>query len=162
MARAMLPMTIGLILLTGCRSKPDNQVADDPDELTLFSIDGTETWTGPTSGGPLYGCPNLGSVKISDPVHRRDIIAALKEAIRNAPEHPKGCWMPRHVLRVVKAGDTIDVAVCFECHSYRLYRDGKDAGGGMISPAGQPRLDQLLTEAGIPLAPKLKVTASQP
>ena len=85
-------------------------------------------------------------------------MAAVKDGIRNAPKTPKGCFMPRHVVRVAKGGKTVDLVICFQCDNYRVYRVGRDAGstgGGRISSAGQPVLDKILRDAGIPLAPKL-------
>lgn len=154
---ALAPLVI-LVLLAGCRGEPAAQIPDDPDELTLFSIDGTETWKQPTAEPPLYGCPVLGRVEIGDPARRREIMAAVRDGIRNAPTEPKACFFPRHMLRVGKDGKTVDVVICFQCDNYRLYRVGTDAGligGGQISSAGQPALDKILTDAGIPLAPRL-------
>jgi len=145
-----------LILLAGCRAKPGAEIPDHPDSITLFSIDGTENWKGKTTGETLYGCPVIGSVEVTDPDQRREVIAAVKSAIRNPPEQRLGCWMPRHVLRVTAKGKRIDVVICFECHSYRSYHaetESARAGGGQIAPEAESLLNGILAKAGVPVVP---------
>jgi len=42
---------------------------------------------------------------------------------------PSKCLWVRHVLRVVKGGKTVDVAICYQCHNYELHRDGGPHAG---------------------------------
>ena len=61
----------------------------------------------------------------------------------------------RHVLRIVKGGRTVDVAICYQCHNYELHRDGGPHQG--LTPAigeeSKPLLNKILTDAGVPIAP---------
>lgn len=163
-SRVILLVSIGVLLLVGfvaliveLRKKTVDRIPDDPDSLTLISIDGPETWKGPTTGESLYAGHVLGQVEITDPVHRREIVAAVKEAIRNPHPDRLGCWMPRHVLRLVKNGKMIDLVICFECHAYTIHvnHESQASAGGGIHPDGQAVLDKCLKDAGIPISPKI-------
>jgi hypothetical protein len=148
-----------LALVTGCGGKPPaDQFPDDPDALTLYSIDGTGTWQGPTKGPPLHDYPVLGWVEVIDPDQRREVMAAVKGAIRNAPLRRSACFFPRHVLRVTTGGKTTDLVICFQCENYQVRNpDGsrRENPFGLIARDGQPLLDRILTDAGVALAPKL-------
>lgn len=105
-------------------------IPDDPDELILFSVDGRvleelpENRPAPNGRDLLYECPVFGKVQITDPELRRQVIAAVKTDIRVGRPFQMKCFEPRHVLRVVKDGRTVDVLICFECRIYGLYLDG--------------------------------------
>ena len=115
-------------------------VPDDPDEVTLFSTDGRRERNPldrdkPTDKEFLYHFPVLGRVSITDPEGHL-------------------CFFPRHVLRVVKGGRTIDLVICFQCNSYRVYADGKPASDKSppVGKSSQDLLNKILADAGVPLA----------
>lgn len=130
----------------------------DPDELILFSVDG-RWWPGepprpPWQGERLHDYPLLGKVVITDPARRREVLRAVDADIRTGHPRQAKCFWPRHVVRAVKDGHTVDVVICFECHTYEAYTDGRDRAGGTIGSGSKPLLNRLLTEAGVPLAPE--------
>ena len=139
------------------------ELPDDPDELILFSIDGT-AWQkrigkpAPVQEGEtLHGHPVLGKTRIYDPVKQRTVIAAVKEAIRRGPEQTLRCFVPRHALRLTKGGESVDVVVCFECLRYQTFRGANAesaAAAGNMADAPQPLLNKILSDAGVRLAPK--------
>lgn len=128
----------------------------DPDELILYSIDGHMSGERVVAKGQelLYGTPVLGRVEITDRARRREIIAAVNGDIRSGHPMQTKCFYPRHVLRVVKKGKTMDVVICFECHNYELYQDGRSTPGGTpsIGENSKQLLNKILTEAGVPIA----------
>lgn len=160
---AALALLAGLSLTAGCGGEPVNSLADEPDQLVLYSLDGP-TWfknegeltPDQAKGEVLHGFPVLGKVEVTDPGRRREVIAAVKEAVRTNSEPEAKCFIPRHAVRTVKAGVTVDVVICFQCRNYEAHRGGdkRVSGKGKISSAAQPRLDQVLTDAGVTLAPK--------
>jgi hypothetical protein len=162
-----LLITITVILLAGTlylvahfiRSVPS--YASDPDELVLFSIDGNDHgWDpgkNPTERNQrirFYGFPVLGYTHIADPAVRREVVAAVKKSMRFARPQGARCFNPRHVLRVSKGEETVDLVICYECGLYHCYRNGQTEGGSTILEDSQPLLDKILTDAGIRLAPK--------
>jgi hypothetical protein len=136
-------------------------IPDDPDEVILFSVDGTTSHKVPEERGIpkgqelLYGDPVLGRVTITDPALRREVVAAVKRDIRTGHPAQSKCMWTRHVLRIVKGGRTIDVAICYQCHNYELHREGGPHEGRTpaIGEESKPLLNSILTEAGVAIAP---------
>jgi hypothetical protein len=150
--------SVGLALLPGCARQ---QLHGEPDQLVLYSVDGpTVNNQRPKQeelkGELLYGYPVLGKVELKDRHQRREVLTALEAAVRDGAEKYK-CFKPRHVVRTARAGVTTDMVICFECRNYMSYRNGaweQENGTLAISDAMQPLLDKILTDAGVPLAPK--------
>ena len=158
MSRSRLALATVLVLLASCKGKPETEIPDDPESIILYSVDGTETWKGKTTGETLHGRPVLGSVNITDSAQRLEIVSAVKSAIRQAPPHRAACYWPRHVLRMARGGKTLDVEICFECTQYRTYHPDSESGGvggGNISQAAEPLLNEILVKAGVEVVPNL-------
>ncbi len=136
-------------------------IPNNPDELIIFSIDGTqlrkepENRQIPEGSEVLYGCPVFGKVVVTDPEQRREIVAAVKADIRSGSEGYKMCFVPRHVLRTVKNGKAVDLQICFECNNYCLYRDGQIEGEMALQSGKESKalLNKVLAKAGVLIAP---------
>jgi hypothetical protein len=124
----------------------------------LISIDGNENHdekSKPTNVELLYDYPLLGRTEITGPARKREVIAAIKEAIKH-PGRLAGCFFPRHVLRIENENEIIDLVICFECGSYQVHRNKIErAEGGRVGTSAEKLFNEILTEAGIPLAPRL-------
>jgi hypothetical protein len=131
---------------------------NDPDEVTLFSIDGSELFNPANRDKPngrewLYGWPVLGEVRIADRDLRRRVVRAVKKDLTSTPREQLLCFRPRHMLRVVEGGRTIDVLICFQCGNHEVYVDGKPPSSTDSSDkSSQELLNKILTEAGVPLS----------
>jgi hypothetical protein len=156
----MLTALLVLSLLVGCGREIGDRLPDDPDKLILYSLDpppprgDEEPPPAPVPGEVLYGYPVLGKVEVSDPARRREVIAAIKSAVRDKSAVQAKCFDPRHAIRVVKGNETIELVICFSCHNYDGYRQGVRVTKltPSISGSAQPLIDQTLREAGVPLA----------
>jgi hypothetical protein len=160
MPRPLLVL-VAFTLAVGCGGEAVNRLADEPDQLVLFSIDGPIYFKSEgvlpeaqAKGELLHGYPVLGKVEITDPEKRRAVVSAIKEAVRDKPEYGMNCFIPRHAVRSVKGGGTVEMLICFQCRIYEIYRDGKPdrAGSGLISQNAKTLLNTTLTDAGVPLA----------
>lgn len=138
-----------------------NTIPDDPDELILYSLDPTQVMREygemvlPKDKEVLYDCPVFGKVVVADPEQRRAILAAVKEDIRTGFKNQAKCHYPRHMLRVVKGGKSLDIVICFECHGYQVFRGGdtKYVIPKNIGEGSKAVLNRILTDAGVPIAP---------
>lgn len=105
-----------------------NSVADleIPEQLILYSIDGQDYGpeNAPKVEETFHGYPVLGKVEIKEAEKREEIIAALKDGIAGSDGTMAKCFWPRHGIRAVEKGQTIDYVICFECYQLQVYLDG--------------------------------------
>jgi hypothetical protein len=125
-----------------------------PDKLTLYSIDGRyyPRLKKDYSGEVFDHCPVLGKTDIASIDARKQLIAALNDGIAQSDGTMAGCFNPRHAIRAVVNGRTIDYLICFECLQVMI-----DAGGSRkivpITRDAQEVFNRYLKDAGIALAP---------
>jgi hypothetical protein len=62
------------------------------------------------------------------------------------------CFNPRHGIRASREGKTIDLVICFECLQVYVYAEEGRQGSFLTTSSPQPVFDQVLREAGVPLA----------
>lgn len=133
-----------------------------PERLTLFSIDGRDTDASgdrrrgrgvPNAVGEFRGYPVLGLVEITDSDERKHLIAALKEGVAPNVQVPE-CFWPRHGLRVVENGRTVDYLICFQCYSFQEFVGDKKVRYEGISRDVRPAFDGPLQRAAVPIAPE--------
>jgi hypothetical protein len=150
-------LLVGSCLLTvvGCGGNPLAGL-QSPEQLTLFSIDGRDEDRGVRiqTSESFHGYPVLGKVEVSDLGQRQHLIAALKDGVARNDVPPPSCFWPRHGLRVVENGKTVEYIICFECYQFDEFVGGKKLRHGTISSAVQPTFDAPLKAAGVPIAPK--------
>lgn len=162
MLRKLLVL-IGFTFTAGCSGEAVDRLHDNPDQLILYSIDGPSYFKNEgqltpdqVKGEMLHGYPVLGKVEITDSEQRRAVVSGIREAVRNNTEPEAKCFIPRHAIRSVKAGETVDLVICFECHNYEGYRQDKKSplGTRRIGSSARTLLDKTLTDVGVPLAAK--------
>ena len=140
---------------------PSSHPELDPDRaerVTLYSIDFRfleKPEQLPDTGEVIYGCPVLGKVEVTDVEQRRQLLDALKSAIARGEGGQYACYWPRHALRVESDGRTTDYVICFQCHNYKKYVDGRSITGSTISESAAPLFNKLLEDAGIPIVPRM-------
>jgi hypothetical protein len=175
MSRRVLLLLVGLVLIAVLGMVPVQILSPqrwfgkdtfpaDPESLVLFSIDPTYRTKERENLTPeqkkadrLHDYLLLGKTEITDPAERQKTVYATNKAIRNAAGYQGAmCFNPRHVLRITSGVETVDVIICFECWRYEIIRDGEKEPEkrGIITPDAQPLLDKILTDSGVPLAPK--------
>jgi hypothetical protein len=145
-----------IVTLGGCSRDPYPGL-ENPEELTLYSIDGRDFQPGqePKVDEKFHGYPVLGKLKITDAGKRKEIAAALQDAMAKSDGTMNKCFWPRHAIRV-KVGDrTVDYVICFECLQLELHPStGRTAKAITRDP--QPLFNHYLEEASVPLAPGAK------
>jgi hypothetical protein len=153
-------------LATGCGGETADRLPDfpdQPDQLVLFSIDGPtynktegELPEHLAKGELFHHQPVLGKIEITDPEKRRAVVSAVKEAARTKPDLALKCFTPRHAIRFIKGGETVEMLICFQCGNYKTFLNGTQdrSGTRSISNSEEARtlLNKTLADAGVPLA----------
>jgi hypothetical protein len=139
---------------TGCNLDPTP--LDTAHSLVLYSLDPKDYHPekNPGSENHFHGCVILGKTELSDSAKRDEIVTAFKNGMAQSGIEPYECFEPRHAIRTVESGRTIDYVICFECCQFQVYTDGQRSEGyELVSREPQPVFDKVLKEAGIKLAP---------
>ena len=92
----------------------------------------------------------LGKLQINDPGVRRKLVSVLQDSVINHDGIVAECFLPRHAIVAKEKSRDFEIVICFECRSYTM---NEGHGGGLISRRGQAHFNELLQEAGIPIAP---------
>jgi hypothetical protein len=121
------------------------------DQVVLVSIDPRARLL-PSDPKPPTGYQELGRLPLRDPVVRAQVSDALVNAIA-AGGQPAKCFVPRHLIEATKNGKAVLFVICFQCSWIQVVHEQKEQQTLTISRDAEPLFNQLLTNAGIPLAP---------
>ena len=120
------------------------------DQLTLYSIK-TETTESEEGKGRFHDYPILGAVEITDAAQRREIMTALVEGFEKGGI-AANCFWPRHAIRTITDGKTVDYVICFHCSQVEVYGDNPKTA--VTANDAMPVLDKYLKAAGITQVPE--------
>jgi hypothetical protein len=102
--------------------------------------------------GEFHGYPLLGRVAVENPLMHQQLIKAVLTSIDGSDGSKALCFMPRHAIRIKRGADELDLLICYQCRYITLHRGSEQWEVG-VSEGSKAFLNQLLTDAGIPLAP---------
>jgi hypothetical protein len=98
---------------------------------------------------------------VRDEATRRKLIDALKEGMERHGGGDK-YFYPRHAIRRMAGGQPVDLLICFECGNVALFRGERRVGVyPTVASSVQGVFDDVLKDAGVPLAKKPKPPATQ-
>jgi hypothetical protein len=126
---------------------------DEPEKLTLFSIEGDHDRWPLLKGRRLHYYPVLGKTEITARAKKREVIAAIKYDLRHRGGHG-GRIEPHHALRIENNGQIIDLIICFECGYYELYRNNELGQSGSIGRSAERLINAASEGAGVTLTSK--------
>jgi hypothetical protein len=108
----------------------------------------------PDTREDFHGFSVLGKTTVNGLLARRNVVSAVKRGIADSDGSVAACFLPRHGVRATVDGKTVDLVICFQCNSIRVYVDGEQAGTVLTAETSRDALDKVLTAAGVPLAPR--------
>jgi len=131
-------------------------VFQNSDRFVLLSLD-PELGGMPTKlseQNEFHGFRILGQTTLTDPEIRDEIRRAYYDGIA-ADGFAAACFSPRHGIRAEKEGRQLDLVICFQCSTVRIFTGGPGDGenGYRVIIGERPRatFDRILTEHGVPL-----------
>lgn len=155
--RACVVLAITCCFAIGCGEKlrleriapAVREALEDPEQLEIFSLEPI-----PVSDDTpqFHDWKVLGKLRIDKPTTRKQLGATLRDAMARDVSHVPSCFNPRHGIRLVKEGKTVDLVICFQCMQYQPFAAGVDPTFPLISAEPAPLLNQVLEDAGIALA----------
>ena len=117
--------------------------------LSLYPYVLTDKQRRRLQGKLFHGYRVLGRVKIQKSPRRDELLRALRQAVANSRGLYIYCFDPRHGIRASLGGQTVDLAICFECEMIRIYPSGDPLAN--TDATAQPAFDAALKNAGVPL-----------
>jgi len=94
----------------------------------------------------------LGKVELKDKADRADAVKAVAGAL--GVGSGAKCFDPRHGMRLVRGGKSVDLVICFRCSNVRVYGLTANDKSVRVTTAktAQEALDKILSGANVPLA----------
>jgi hypothetical protein len=122
-------------------------------ELLALSFDAPTTPELLADPQRFHGFEVLGRTTVTDEATRTQALDLIGRACRENDGMIAACFSPRHGVRAVHGGRTVDLVICFECYSLHVYADGALAQYGDLARSQEPELSALYRAAGLPIAP---------
>lgn len=119
--------------------------------LSIWPSRGTKTKPPAPVVGEFHGYPLLGHLTVTNPVVHQEVVREFLASIDKSNGAKALCFMPRHAIRLKRGADELDLLVCYECRYIVVHR-GREQWEVGVSGSSKALLNQLLTEAAIPLA----------
>lgn len=149
--RLEMALCLASVIIAGCSIGPGY-----PEQMVLYSIDGRDF---PPGEGPQYesnekfhGYPVLGKVEIEDVAKRKELMSALRKGIADNDGAAAKCFWPRHAIRAVENGKTIDYVVCFECLQIHIFQE-ETMTSELTTSEPRSIFNKTLEAADIPVIP---------
>ena len=95
---------------------------------------------------------SLGHVEITGKKTKSALLAAFYDGIAQSTGQPL-CFEPRHGLRAIRNGKTVDFVICFHCVQMQVF-DGTTENPPYVGISNSPKkfFNDLLQQDGVPLA----------
>ena len=106
----------------------ENTVLEKSDKGELLALNPTPDENAAattTTGSDFHGYRVLGRTELQKDERDR-LIQATREAIDASDGRAMKCFNPRHGLRIVAQGDTVDLVICFECMQMKVYQGAQE------------------------------------
>jgi hypothetical protein len=159
LAASIAAGVVGLVLLTDRMPGDAKRVLQNAEQLELYSIAPGRPLSGTSASGDgetIHEYLVLGKTVITDANTKRLVVDAVLKGV-NEGNKAAMCFNPRHALRATAHGKTVDLVICFECYQLKVFVGDEEKNELiMTSESPEPVLDQVLTDAGVKLAPKAK------
>ena len=127
---------------------PEDPVAAAPQPATPVPA--------PVAADAFHGWKVLGKTTVKDAEVRKRLVAAFLQGVAENEGVSAGCFNPRHGIRMVHDGRTIDLVICFECYQVAAYVGDTRVPGCLITRSPQPTFGGVLKDAKVPLPEKRK------
>jgi hypothetical protein len=107
-------------------------------------------------GDDFHGYRILGRAHLTDPGERRALIEAVYRGFNGLLEPAAACFNPRHGLRARRGEQTVEILLCYECSTARIFSAAHESGAeaAALAKVGEDVLDGLLKAHGLPKAPR--------
>ena len=134
---------------SGCAG-PGSNAATQAGAPVLFSINPNVAQRA-EAPSTFHGYPILGKVIVRGD-DKTALLSALAKGQADKPASGARCFIPRHGLRLTKAGAVQDYVICFQCNYIDTVRAGQEDTRDTIDDAPRVVFNRILRDAGVTIA----------
>ena len=133
-------------------SKDSRDILLHNDRIILYSLDIDGFWRSQKRSESFEGYPVFGYVEITDAQTKSALLASFLDGVARGNAQTL-CFNPRHGLRAIRNGKTVDFVICFHCVQMQVF-DGKTENPPYVSISNTPKqfFNDLLTRNHIEIA----------
>ncbi|MBL8859946.1 MAG: hypothetical protein JNL28_15670 [Planctomycetes bacterium] len=155
----------GALLLgaLSCTTAVDNRLPKEAERvligatsLELMALDPTPLALTPgdaRAADQLHGYAITGRARLTDPQRCTEVADLILRAVRESDGRAAACFNPRHGIRAVYEGRTLELVICFECLSMQVFGDALGASGAqqnvLISNSGEGSINRIFKGEGL-------------
>ena len=137
-------------------SKSLKALFEKADAIELYSLDPGADMKEPADAKKgFHGWKVLGKTTVKDAKTRKKLVAAMYQGLEASDGTAAKCFNPRHGVRVMADGKTVDAVICFECLQVQFFV-GDASTTETTTDTPEKVFDEMLRDAGVPLAGKKK------
>lgn len=129
---------------------PDDasKLLDAADSVELLSLDPSRIDAKAKDQG-FHGYKPLGKTVLKGEA-KKALLATLRKGIADSDGSVAGCFRPRHGIRALLKGKSVDLVICYECHSILIFAGDKPSSTP-THPGPAKQLNKILADAKVPL-----------
>jgi len=151
---ALHPLRPGFDPSKNVLSRATTRILENPESFVLLAIDPDRmrTAVGSTNrpAEEFHGYGVLGKAEIRDPRDQAELVGALRKGIADSDGTVFACFNPRHGVTARHGKEIVELLICFECRSLRIY--GTATNGVLTTGTPSKSFDAALSKAGLPRA----------
>jgi len=105
------------------------------------------------SATKFHGYTIYGSQKYTEESSKKHFRQAIIDSTPSIRIDPAACFWPRHGVRFTAGSETLDLVICFQCHSMNIYSPSGD-DSHLVTSGGKAVLNRMLKAEGIKVEPE--------
>lgn len=154
-----------VLLVAGCSSSETNRLPSraettlrGAERMELFALDPTPLSM--SGGAPdtekLHGYAITGHASLDDAAQRKQLADLILRGIHDSDGRVAACFNPRHGIRAVRADETLELVICFECLSMSAFGNAlgehTTRASALTSQSVEPAVTRIFNAAGLKIA----------
>ena len=124
-------------------------ILDQAQSIELYSLDPVESDKTPPRDGGLHGWKVLGKTTLTENA-KQELLTTVTAAIAKKANGAR-CFWPRHAVRAVHEGKTVDLVICYESSWVHVFFDKDQNPTVLTTGSAQEELNKVLRDAKVPL-----------
>lgn len=156
------------LVAAACSTESENRlptaverVLIDASQLELMTLDPTPlsmTGATPPESDQLHGYAITGRARLTDAQPKTELVDLILRGIRESDGRVAACFNPRHAVRAVNGGKTVELVICFECLSLQAYGDALPGSGTklnvLVANSVESSVNRIFSSVGLTVGQK--------